>query len=73
VKKWCTYCRKDNHSDSECWCTRAVTYAPQPYIPGPEALWSLSDAVARLGAAQKPLDADIAKALRDNAWELYQR
>lgn len=22
--KWCTYCRKDNHSDDECWCTRTV-------------------------------------------------
>lgn len=22
TRKWCTYCRKDNHTDVECWSTR---------------------------------------------------
>lgn len=22
--KWCSYCRKDDHNDSECWSTRAM-------------------------------------------------
>lgn len=26
MNKWCTYCRKDNHNDTECWSTRAVVY-----------------------------------------------
>lgn len=23
VTKWCAYCQKSDHNDSECWCTRA--------------------------------------------------
>lgn len=22
--KWCSYCRKSDHDDSECYCTRVV-------------------------------------------------
>jgi len=31
-EKWCGYCRKTDHNDSECWCTRAATW---PIFPGP--------------------------------------
>lgn len=24
--KWCSYCRKCDHNDSECWSTRAVPH-----------------------------------------------
>lgn len=23
-QKWCSYCRKNNHNDAECWSTRIV-------------------------------------------------
>lgn len=26
--KWCTYCRKDNHNDAECWSTRPKDWKP---------------------------------------------
>jgi hypothetical protein len=32
LTKWCSRCRKDNHSDSECWSTRVVP-APQLHVP----------------------------------------
>lgn len=25
TNKWCSHCRKHDHNDDECWCTRAVT------------------------------------------------
>lgn len=28
--KWCTYCRKADHSDAECWCTRVAPYPSDP-------------------------------------------
>jgi hypothetical protein len=30
--KWCSYCQKSDHSDSECWCTRVAPSAPSPPI-----------------------------------------
>lgn len=37
--RWCTYCRKDNHNDSECWSTRPAGWLPGPGCPMP---WSLT-------------------------------
>lgn len=30
--KWCTYCRKHDHNDDECYCTRAL---PASWVPTP--------------------------------------
>lgn len=29
-QKWCHYCRKDNHNDSECSSTRPSDWKPGP-------------------------------------------
>jgi len=29
--KYCNYCQKHGHADSECWCTRAVPFPGQPF------------------------------------------
>jgi hypothetical protein len=39
-KKWCSHCQKDNHNDSECWCTRVlepayITNLSQPFRASP--------------------------------------
>ena len=29
MAKWCNYCRKADHTDDECWCTRAIPAGAQ--------------------------------------------
>lgn len=31
--KWCSYCQKNNHNDSECWCTRRAPATADPPLP----------------------------------------
>lgn len=31
--KYCTYCDKHSHNDSECWSTRALNYTALPAAP----------------------------------------
>jgi hypothetical protein len=41
-KKWCSYCGKDSHNDSECHCTRPADWKPGRVMPDPlEALGRL--------------------------------
>ena len=39
MKKWCTHCEKDNHSDDECWSTRSIP--PRDYGMTPPPLFTL--------------------------------
>lgn len=45
-RKWCSYCRKDDHNDNECWCTRAVPHpaksAMDRALTGPEQVRATS-------------------------------
>lgn len=28
IARWCHWCRKDNHTDAECWSTRTRNFRP---------------------------------------------
>lgn len=60
AKKWCTYCRKADHDDKDCWSTRQASpemYREAPRLPIvlPSATISVrkenEDILARIGAA----------------------
>lgn len=42
--KWCSHCKKDNHSDAECWSTRMIR--PQGGIIVPESIRKIQDPAA---------------------------